>query len=95
MLDEQFVAKKDDHDAIDAAMQPLLGLCKRVWAVGSDSASNVQGALVLLRDDLGIVDYACVVHAMSNLAKEIGDLMYTEVVAPVIKVVNFFRSYGS
>ena len=90
VLDEQFVAKKDDHDAIDAAIQPLLGLCKRVWAVGSDSASNVQGALVLLRDDLGIVDYACVVHAMSNLAKEIGDLLYTEVVTPVIKVVNFF-----
>jgi len=94
ILDDRFVAKAGDSQVIDAELKPLLSLCSEVWAAGSDSASNGQGALNMLRDRLGIVPFACVVHAFSNLAQELGTLMHVEVVEPVIKIINFFRSYG-
>jgi hypothetical protein len=90
--DDIFVFKGADHERLAKALRPLRVLGENVWACGSDNAANVQGALRILRDDDGLIDWGCQVHAFSNLALELGGLMHDSVVVPVSTIVGFFRS---
>jgi len=91
-LDNEEVAVDDkDQSPLFQAFNKVLSLANTVCFVGSDNASNVQGAISKLEEEFKVVGWGCVAHATSRLAENLCGVLEI-IIGSMHDVVDFFMS---